>query len=51
MADAKTHGINISLSTVATLVPVLGVVWFVVQPALVGSVSGRVQDHPESRHR
>lgn len=42
MADAKQHGINISISTVATLIPVLGVVWFFVQPALVGSVSEAV---------
>jgi len=42
MASAKEHGINISLSTVATLIPVLALVWFFVQPALVSSVSTAV---------
>jgi hypothetical protein len=42
MSELKKHGINISLSTVATLVPVLTVVWFIVQPALISSVSTAV---------
>lgn len=39
MSDLKTHGINISISTVATLIPVLGFLWLFIQPALVDAVA------------
>lgn len=39
MSELKKQGINISVSTVATLLPVLAVVWFFVQPALVTAIA------------
>jgi len=44
MSALKEHGINVSLSTVATLIPVLAAVWFVIRPALVESVSDAVAE-------
>lgn len=43
MSSVKEHGVNISLSTVATLIPVLTVIWFIIQPALLASVITAVQ--------
>ena len=37
--DLKQHGINVSLSTVATLIPVLAFLWLFIQPALVDAVA------------
>jgi len=42
MTSAKEHGLTISLSTVATLIPVLTVIWFIIQPALLSSVTEAV---------
>lgn len=39
MSSLKQHGINISLSTVATLIPVLAFLWLFIQPALVDAVA------------
>lgn len=39
MTDFKDRTVGISLSTVATLIPVLGIVWFIIQPLLIESIS------------
>lgn len=39
MADLKEHGLTVSVSTIATLVPVLAAVWFVMQPLMVSQIS------------
>ena len=44
MTTAKEHGINISLSTVGTLIPVLAIIWLIVKPALLVSISEAVAD-------
>jgi len=49
MSALKEHGINISLSTVATLIPVLAAVWFVIRPALVESISDAVAEDFEEQ--
>lgn len=40
----KQHGINISLSTLATLFPVLAVLWFFVQPALIDAIAADLDE-------
>jgi len=42
--DLKGHGISISISTVATLIPVLAISWLFVKPALVQSIGEAVAD-------
>ena len=44
MTDLKEQGVTISLSTVATLIPVLAFVWFIVQPVLLSNISTAMAD-------
>jgi hypothetical protein len=39
MPNIREHGLNISLNTVATLVPVLAVVWFLLKPAMIEAIA------------
>jgi len=39
MTSYKEQGINISLNTVATLLPVLAVVWFLLKPAIIEAIA------------
>ena len=45
----KQHGINISLSTVATLIPVLAFLWLFIQPALVDAVADDLDEMIETK--
>ena len=47
MPDLKDHGTTISISTIATLVPVLAAVWFVMQPVMVSQISDALADDME----
>ena len=42
--DLKSHGLTVSISTVATLIPVLAISWLFVKPALVQSIGEAVAD-------
>lgn len=44
MSSYKEHGINISLNTVATLIPVLAVVWFLLKPAMIEAIADDIDD-------
>lgn len=44
MTDLKEKGVTVSLSTVATLIPVLAFVWFIVQPVLLNNISTAMAD-------
>ena len=47
--DLKDHGMNISISTVATLIPVLAGVWFVMQPLMVTQISAAMGQELEDQ--
>lgn len=49
MTDLKEKGVTISLSTVATLIPVLAFVWFIVQPVLLNNISSAMADDIQSK--
>lgn len=49
MSDLKQHGINISISTIATLIPVLGFLWLFIQPALVDAVASDLDEVIEAK--
>ena len=49
MSSMKEQGINSLLSTVASLIAVLTVVWFFIEPALVESVSEAVAEDVEDQ--
>jgi phage terminase Nu1 subunit (DNA packaging protein) len=51
MSNLKQHGINISLSTVATLVPVLAFLWLFIQPALVKAVADDLDKMIETKQQ
>lgn len=44
MTDIKDKGIEISLSTVGTLVPVIAVLWFIIQPMMLRDLSVAMAD-------
>jgi len=44
MNDLKEKGITISLSTIATLIPVLAFIWFIIQPVLLTNISDAMAD-------
>lgn len=44
MTDLKEKGITVSLSTIATLIPVLAFVWFIIQPLLLQNISTAMAD-------
>ena len=47
----KQQGINISLSTVATLIPVLAFLWLFIQPALVDAVADDLDEMIEAKQK
>lgn len=42
--DLKQHGINISLSSIGAIIPILVFLWIFVQPALVNSIAADLDD-------
>jgi len=44
MSTYKEHGINISLNTVITLVPVLGIMWFLLKPAMIEAIADDIDE-------
>jgi hypothetical protein len=49
MSKLREQGIQISLSTIATLIPVLGVLWFFAQPVLVSAIAADLDDMIEQK--
>ena len=49
MSNLKQHGINISLSTIGALIPVLTFLWFFIQPALVDAVAQDLDEMIEAK--
>lgn len=49
MSELKRHGINISISTIATLIPVLAFLWLFIQPALVDAVADDLDEMIEAK--
>ncbi len=47
--DLKDHGMNISISTIATLIPVFAGVWFVMQPLMVAQISTAMAQELEDK--
>jgi len=44
MSTYKEHGINISLNTVITLIPVLGIMWFLLKPAMIEAIAEDIDE-------
>ena len=44
MTFVKEHGINISFATVASMIPVFAMTWFLIKPAVVKAVGDELQD-------
>lgn len=44
MTSAKEFGVNISFSTLATMIPVFAMTWFLIKPAVVEAVGDELQD-------
>jgi mono/diheme cytochrome c family protein len=49
MPTAKTHGLNVSLSTIATLVAIIPAFWFVGKPAIVESMASEIEEVAEQK--
>ena len=49
MGDLKEKGVTVSLSTIATLIPVLAFVWFIVQPLLLTNISDAMADEIQQK--
>ena len=47
MTDLKEHGVTISISTVAALIPIMTILWFVGKPLLVSQISTALADEFE----
>ena len=44
MTSVKEHGINISFATLASLIPVFAMTWFLIKPAVVKAVGDELQE-------
>ena len=44
MSDIKDMGVNISISSVATLIPVVAILWFIIQPLMLADLSSAMAD-------
>ena len=49
MTNLKEHGISISLNTVATFVPLLGIVWFLLKPAMIEAIAEDIDEQIEKQ--
>jgi hypothetical protein len=47
--DIKEHGINISLNTIATLIPVMAVMWFLLKPAMIEAIADDLDEQIEKQ--
>lgn len=47
--DLKEHGVTISISTVATTIPLFAALWFVIKPVIVEQVSAEVSTEMQDK--